>query len=172
MLPDRPGPEGRPRYVLMNLLGKGGFSEVFKVRGNGTALLASGGVCAWRLGGGAGGGALLVGQHICMFCVWACIACKSGKRLPQQHLPPSSIALCARTCALLPLVLVLVHSTNAVVHSAPAPARRLPPSAPACPSPLPTIWRTTWSRRTCTPYAPHMPLPLPLPLPPARPQNH
>ncbi|EFJ41809.1 hypothetical protein VOLCADRAFT_119598, partial [Volvox carteri f. nagariensis] len=30
VLPDRPGPEGRPRYVLMNLLGKGGFSEVFK----------------------------------------------------------------------------------------------------------------------------------------------
>ncbi|GIL65220.1 hypothetical protein Vafri_18961 [Volvox africanus] len=30
VLPDKPGPEGRPRYVLMNLLGKGGFSEVFK----------------------------------------------------------------------------------------------------------------------------------------------
>ncbi|GIL88070.1 hypothetical protein Vretimale_6432 [Volvox reticuliferus] len=30
VLPDKPGPEGQPRYVLMNMLGKGGFSEVFK----------------------------------------------------------------------------------------------------------------------------------------------
>lgn len=31
LLRDRPGPGGSPRYALCNLVGKGGFSEVFKV---------------------------------------------------------------------------------------------------------------------------------------------